>query len=290
MPHARVATPRTLVGRLVKDIAGRILVTCGLHRRLLQGGVIVVAFHSITRGPSDGALRCHVGDFERYCRFFAKHLRVETFSRTVERLASPEALKGELSITFDDGYADNAELAVPVLKRWNLPATFFVSTGFMGTQEQTDWDVEANVQSRWMSWAQVAGLRDHGHEIGSHTVSHANLGELQSADVTSELRRSIEHLSQRIGVVPKHFAVPYGRAFGSLAEAVAIARQLGFRSVSLCRGGVADHVNSASWIERWPIDPTGYLSPYGWLLDVMRDCWALRRRQTGERQTTGAVA
>jgi peptidoglycan/xylan/chitin deacetylase (PgdA/CDA1 family) len=285
MAHARVAPPRSLFGQLVKEVVGRVLVTFGLHRRLLHGGAIVVAFHSITRELSDSALRCRVGDFESYCRFFAKHLRVETFSRAVERLRGGEPLSGELSITFDDGYADNAELALGILDRWKLPATFFISTGFMETQQQTAWDKEAKVESRWMSWAQVARLRDRGHEIGSHTVSHADLGELQSAEVVSELRGSIEHLSQRIGVVPVHFAVPYGRAFNSLADAVAIARQLGFRSVSLCRGGVADHVNSALWIERWPIDPTSYLSPYGWLVDVMRDCWALRRRQTAEPAT-----
>jgi peptidoglycan/xylan/chitin deacetylase (PgdA/CDA1 family) len=279
MAHARTAPPRSFPGRLIKEVIGRVLVTCGLHRRLLEGGAIVVAFHSITREPSDGALRCQLSDFNRYCRFFAKHLRVETFSRTVERLQGGEPLNGELSITFDDGYADNAELALDVLERWKLPATFFVSTGFIESNEQTFWDREAHVESRWMSWKQVAGLIARGHEVGSHTVSHANLGELPMTDVASELRRSIEHLFQRIGIVPAHFAVPYGRAFNSIEEAVAIARNLGFRSVSLCRGGVADHLNSATWIERWPIDPTGYFSPYGWLVDVMRECRALRRRR-----------
>jgi peptidoglycan/xylan/chitin deacetylase (PgdA/CDA1 family) len=279
MAHAGPTPSRGLLGRLMKEVIGRTLVTFGLHKRLLEGGVIVVAFHSITREPSDSALRCHVRDFDRYCRFFARHLRVETYSRTVDRLQSGEPLNGQLSITFDDGYADNAELALDVLARWNLPATFFVSTGFMETSQQTLWDREANVESRWMSWNQVAGLVKQGHEIGSHTVSHPNLGELQSSEVASELRLSIEHLMQRIGIVPVHFAVPYGRAFNSLEDTVAIARRLGFRSVSLCRGGVADHLNSATWIERWPIDPTGYLSPYGWLVDVLRECRALRRRR-----------
>jgi len=278
MAHHATA-PRTFIGQLVKELVGRVLVTFGLHHRLLQGGAIVVAFHSITRQPSDGALRCQVRDFESYCRFFAKHLRTETFSRAVERLQGNEPLNGELSITFDDGYADNAELALDILRRWKLPATFFVSTGFMETNEQTAWDKDANVESRWMSWAQVKGLIEQGHEVGAHTVSHANLGELAGAEVTAELRRSIEDLVARTGIAPAHFAIPYGRAFNSLAETVAIARQLGFRSVSLCRGGVADHVNSASWIERWPIDPTDYLSPYGWVVDVIRDCWHLRRRQ-----------
>jgi peptidoglycan/xylan/chitin deacetylase (PgdA/CDA1 family) len=278
MSHVVVRQRRSFVGQIVKELAGRVLVSCGLHRRLLKGGAIVVAFHSVTREPSDGALRCHVRDFDRYCHFFARHLEVETFSRVVDRLQGREPLNGQLSITFDDGYADNAELALDVLERWKLPATFFVSTGFMETNEQTAWDAEAHVTSRWMSWEQVARLVARGHEIGSHTVSHANLGELASSDIASELQRSIEHLFQRIGIVPAHFAVPYGRAFNSLEDAVAIARRLGFRSVSLCRGGVADHANSATWIERWPIDPTGYLSPYGWLVDVIRECRALRRR------------
>jgi len=279
MSHALPPKRRSMVGQLVKEVIGRVLVTAGLHRRFLRGGAIVVAFHSVTREPSDGALRCSVGDFERYCRFFAQHLPVETFSRTVERLQRLEPLNGELSITFDDGYADNAELALDVLERWKLPATFFVSTGFMETNEQTAWDSAANVRSRWMSWEQVARLAKRGHEIGSHTVTHANLGELGSSEIASELQRSIEHLFQRIGIVPAHFAIPYGRAFSSLDDAIAIAQRLGFRSVSLCRGGVADHANSRRWIERWPIDPTGYLSPYGWLVDVIRECRALRRRQ-----------
>jgi peptidoglycan/xylan/chitin deacetylase (PgdA/CDA1 family) len=288
MAHHQSSARRSLLGRLVKEVIGRTVVTLGLHRGLLEGSVIVVAFHSITREPSDGALRCQMGDFNSYCRFFARHLRVETYSRTVDRLQRGESLKGELSITFDDGYADNAELALDVLARWNLPATFFVATGFMGTTEQTFWDKDAQVESRWMSWKQVAGLVEHGHEIGSHTVSHANLAELQSSEVASELKLSAEHLMQRIGIMPVHFAVPYGRAFKSLEDTVAIARQQGFRSVSLCRGGVADHVNSTLWIERWPIDPTGYLSPYGWLVDVLRESWASRRRRTGATAPFGA--
>jgi peptidoglycan/xylan/chitin deacetylase (PgdA/CDA1 family) len=272
---------RRFMARLLKDAAGRLLVTCRAHHRFLRGKAIVVTFHSVTRQRSDGTLRCSLQDLERYCAFFVQHLRVETFSRVVDLLQGPGELSGELAITFDDGYADNAELALEVLERWNLHATFFVSTGFMETNAQTSWDRKANIRSRWMSWAQVAQLASRGHEIGSHTVSHANLCELHSADVASELQRSSQDLLKRIGVMPRHFAVPFGRAFPSLEDAIKKARELGFKSVSLCRGGVADHANSALWIERWPIDPSAYLSPYGWMVDVVREC--LARRPTGGR-------
>jgi peptidoglycan/xylan/chitin deacetylase (PgdA/CDA1 family) len=261
---------RAAVGRFVKDILGRILVLFGLHKRLLRGKAIVVAFHSITADRSEGAMRSSRRDFDRYCEFFSKHMRVELLSELVERLEKKGPLDGELSITFDDGYADNAELALPILKRWSLHATFFVTTGFIGSDTQTFWDKEKSVQSRWMTWDQVRELIKAGNDVGAHTVSHADLGSLPDEEVERELRTARDELSARTHKVPTHFAVPFGRAFPSLDRTVGIARGLGFRSVLLCRGGIVEHANARLWIERWPINPGAYLSPYGWIVDVAR--------------------
>jgi len=262
---------RSFVGRLVKEVAGRTLVAFGAHKRLLKGKAIVVAFHSITVEKSSGALRCSVEDFDAYCRFFAKHLKPETLTRTVERLEERGPLDGEIAITFDDGYADNAELALPVLNRWSLPATFYVTTGFIQTQTQTEWDQQANLRSRWMTWEQVKELVSSGHDLGAHTVTHINLAVASAQEAESELRQSRDDIAGRAGITPKHFAVPFGRSFASLGQTVNIARSLGFKSVSLCRGGVVPDGTNAMHIERWPIDPRAYLSPYGWLADVLRD-------------------
>lgn len=267
-------------GRIVKEIVGRLLVACGAHRRLLKGKAIVVAFHSITTEKSHGALRCSVEDFDSYCRFFVRHLKPETLTRTVERLEERSLLCGEVAITFDDGYADNAELALPILNRWSLPATFYVTTGFIQTQIQADWDKAANLRSRWMTWDQVRQLVSGGHELGAHTVTHINLATANTEEAESELRRSRDEIAAQAGIAPAHFAVPFGRSFASLDQTVSIARSLGFRSVSLCRGGVVPRGTPPMHIERWPIDPVAYLSPYGWLADVMRD--------RGQRNSTGS--
>src|SRR5690606_33047929 len=124
----------------VKDVFGRLLVLTGLHRRALRGRAVVVAFHSITTERSKSALRCSVRDFDRYCGFFARHLRMATLTDVIGSITERRALRGECSITFDDGYADNAELALPVLSHWRLPATFFVTTGFIDSQTQAPWD------------------------------------------------------------------------------------------------------------------------------------------------------
>lgn len=256
---------------LVKDILGRILVGLGIHKRLLRGRAIVVAFHSITKERSDGALRCSVEDFEAYCRFFARHMSTVPLTQVVQQLDSASDLNGELSITFDDGYADNAELALDVLNRWRLHATFFVTTGFVGSETQAPWDASANLRSRWMTWDQVRQLIAAGHDVGAHTVTHINLATATPEEAEEELRRSRDDLIERAGQKPAHFAVPFGRAYPSLDSTKELVRRLGFRSLSLCRGGVVPEKSSALQIERWPINPPCYLSPYGWLFDVVRE-------------------
>lgn len=69
--------------------------------------------------------------FERLMRFVATTYRVMTLGEALTYLAQDNLPSRALVITFDDGYADNAETALPILQRYGLLATFFVSTGFL---------------------------------------------------------------------------------------------------------------------------------------------------------------
>ena len=69
--------------------------------------------------------------FDRLMRFVAGSFLVLPLGRAIDALAEGTLPKRALAITFDDGYADNAEVALPILKRHGLAASFFVSTGFL---------------------------------------------------------------------------------------------------------------------------------------------------------------
>lgn len=257
--------------RSIKDLLGRILVLSGAHRRYFRGRGIIVAFHSVTVEPSNGALRCGVHDLEVYCRFITRHLPVCTMAELAERVQRGTRLAGQLAITFDDGYADNAELAAPVLARYRLPATFFVTTAFIGSETQTPWDLKAGIRSRWMSRQQVQALHAAGHEIGAHTQNHCDLGAVPEAVAVAEIAGSRADILAWTGHAPRHFAIPYGRDFPTLPRISAIVRELGFDTVTLCRGGLLDPATQAVAWERIPVSPSDYLSPYGWYFDVFRE-------------------
>lgn len=60
-----------------------------------------------------------------------EYFQVLPLSEAILRLKNGTLPARAACITFDDGYADNYEVALPILKKWGLPATFFIATGFM---------------------------------------------------------------------------------------------------------------------------------------------------------------
>jgi peptidoglycan/xylan/chitin deacetylase (PgdA/CDA1 family) len=69
--------------------------------------------------------------FDSLLALLAQSFRVFTLGHALALQNEGRLPKRALSITFDDGYADNAQVALPLLQRHRLPATFFVSTGFL---------------------------------------------------------------------------------------------------------------------------------------------------------------
>ncbi len=92
----------------------------------------ILIFHRVLKVPDPlfpGEI--DAARFDRLMGLVARSFHVLTFGQAVERLRSDTLSARSLVITFDDGYADNAEIALPILQRHGLAATFFVSSGFL---------------------------------------------------------------------------------------------------------------------------------------------------------------
>ncbi len=118
-------------------------------RALSPGGVgarlSIVIFHRVLAAPDP--LFPDEMDAERFdaiCAWLAAWARVLPLDEAVERLAAGTLPSRALSITFDDGYADNHTVALPILRRHGLCATFFIATGSLdGGRMWNDTVIEA---------------------------------------------------------------------------------------------------------------------------------------------------
>ena len=125
------------------------------------------------------------------------------------------------ALTFDDGFANFAEAAWPLLKHHDVPAMVFVSTGRVGQDNQWAGPQKGIPTLPLMSWETLQRLVDKGLQVGSHGRSHRKLTQLSDAELREELAASRDEIEQRLGVRPKAFCYPYGDVDERVAKAAA---------------------------------------------------------------------
>ena len=108
------------------------------------------------------------GQFDAICAWVRNWFNVLPLDEAAERLAAGTLPPRALTLTFDDGYADNREVAAPLLQRHGLPCTFFVATGFLdGGRMWNDTLIESFRRTR----LQQLDLRGLHPALQSHELS-----------------------------------------------------------------------------------------------------------------------
>jgi peptidoglycan/xylan/chitin deacetylase (PgdA/CDA1 family) len=97
-----------------------------------RGRLLILTYHRVCAAPDPVVPgNAHAAGFARQAQVLARAFHVLPLVEASERLRAATLPARAVCITFDDGYADNAEVAAPILARHGLPATFFVATGFL---------------------------------------------------------------------------------------------------------------------------------------------------------------
>ncbi len=128
-----------------------------------------------------------------------------------------------VAITFDDGFANVATVAAPIMQRHGLTATIYVITDMIGRTTQWTAYGSALPSLPIMTWEQIQTLHDAGFEIGAHTVTHGFLTHYSQVDLEQELGEPKATLEQRLGTPIKSFAYPQGDYNPQVVKAVKVA-------------------------------------------------------------------
>lgn len=207
--------------------------------RSLTRAPVILMYHAI--GRTGEAAGCYVIPRRRFAMqmawLAARRYHVMTLAALLEhrRRFEPPPPRSVI-ITFDDGYADNYELAYPILRGHGFRATFFLVSGAIGGRNT--WDASGELAGRpMMSWNAVRDLAAGGMEIGAHTRSHPVLPDLAPGEIEVELAGGRGDLEQQVQSPVSTFAYPFGRLDGAVTAAVARA---GFSGACCSRSGVND--------------------------------------------------
>ena len=259
---------KRLLANRVKIFAGWMIFRSGLYRRMLRGRAVIVVFHRVNDAYRGDPLTTNRADFEKFVRFFGRYFDVISLSALLTRLAAGADIGAALTITFDDGYWGNATIAAPILERHGLRACFFVTTGWIGTNHIPWWDAEKSIKTEWMTWDLVRGLRAAGHEVGSHTAHHLNLGTVVGEAARKEIGEGKARLEAELGESSGLFAYPYGGVEHLAEENKSIPRELGLRCNVSAFGGTVSPGDDPFALKRTSIT-NWFSSPYSFGFELV---------------------
>jgi peptidoglycan/xylan/chitin deacetylase (PgdA/CDA1 family) len=161
-------------------------------------------------------------------------------------------------ITFDDGYRDNLENALPVLERFGYPAVLFVPLAFVSEPLPLPHEerlLSAGIGNPTLDWSGLLELERRGVAIESHGISHQPLADLELDDAAREVAISKLRLEERLGRPVRAFAYVKGSEAHFKAVHPSLVRQagyeLGFTSVSGSNGPATDRYR----LRRYNVEP-----------------------------------
>ncbi|MBP2645015.1 MAG: polysaccharide deacetylase [Firmicutes bacterium] len=187
-----------------------ILAVCWLA--LPAKGVPILAYHCVN--DNEDIYSVSPEEFDRQMKYLTEqgYTAISLHELTQSFLGGAELPAKPIVITFDDGYQDNYTTALPIMKKYGMIGTVFVIT------DKVD-------QPGYLTWAEIKDMQAQEFEIGSHTVSHAVLSELESEQKAQEVTLSKRIIEEKTGRSVEFLAYPFGNYDISMFD---ILRQAGY--------------------------------------------------------------
>jgi len=199
--------------------------------------LIILMYHSIDhpRSHNEAHFCCLPQQFEVQMRHLSESgvplLSLDQIADCRDN-GSPWPQSG-VAVTFDDGFTDFYDNALPVLQRYRIPATLFVITQRVGLGN--DWMSKRGLPERsLMTWSRLEEVRRAGICLGSHTRTHVWLPECGDKQISDEIRGSKADLEDACGSPVNHFAYPFGKYDERARQAVIDS---GYRTACSTRSG-----------------------------------------------------
>ena len=178
-------------------------------------------YHGICRLPDDPNGTCTSPErLQAQMRYLKRRNLRGVSLRELRRAATRSDARGLVGLTFDDGYEDFLQSALPILEACGFSATVFVVSGMLG--QENDWEhyYEPKPNLRLLNAEGVREVAARGIEVGSHSISHPKLAGLEPGLLEWEVGESRRILEGLLDQPVEGFCFPYGSLDGAAVRAV----------------------------------------------------------------------
>lgn len=206
-------------------------------------GYAFMIYHSVA-GDLNFELDLPVALFRRQMEFLARAGCVIPYDKAVAALHSKnEPAQNAFVLTFDDGFANFYKNVFPVLKEFQIPATLFVTTGFV--EDGIAYSIQRHrdhTEAKPVTWEMLGEMAESKLvTLGAHTHTHPNLAGQSQDQVIEELAKPKALFRERLGLEVRHFAYP--KALWNPAVEKLVAEYYDTAVISGGRKATPEHFN-----------------------------------------------
>ncbi len=207
-------------------------------RNILAPTAHILLYHRVATVKEDPHLLCvSPENFRAQIKFLKENFKIIPLVKLVQDVREGKVEKNSIVITFDDGYVDNLYNALPILEEFKVPATIFLTTGYICPPAPVN-------PNKAFRWEQNTPTDDQGRpmapeeakrlatsrliEIGGHTISHPKLAKLPEIEQFREISESKEILEKALNIHLMSFAYPFGSKDSFNKKTVDLVKKAGY--------------------------------------------------------------
>lgn len=200
-----------------------------------KGKATILLYHQIGEYPKEQTnldCFCKVEQFEEQLRFLQEsNIELISLRSLVSKMNNNEAFDRDyVVLTFDDGCERFQTITLPILQKYDIPATIYPVSGDLGCV--ASWPKVINSDLRLLSEDNLRKVVMSGIDIGGHTVNHIKLGVVPVREAEAEVVSCKKDLESIIGEELYSFSYPHGSYNSQIAKLVSTS---GFDCAVTCK-------------------------------------------------------
>lgn len=217
----------------------------------------ILLYHSIIDDPLD-PYAVTIANFKSQMDYIVKNnYDVVSLSEALDCFDGKKAPRRSIAITFDDGFIDFFENALPVIEGYKFKSAVFIVTSKVG--HVSEWR-RRDLNRRLMGWEELRTITGMGHAIGSHGLCHHDLTNLTREELDKETAVSKDIIEQNLGIRVTGFSYPWGKCSEREVDSV---KRAGYKyAVIVSRKRHNDPEADRFLLERIPVEHADSLSVF----------------------------